>query len=138
MLTFSEISTHYSTNCCIQMSADNCRSVRTLTDLIQSCNRSVPHIEVISITFEIFMNLAECKVSPNLKMQAWATRRCTGLFHNYEQKWLGPGGQHLGSPPGSVPSLGEIRSTCQILGWWLVWVRRPAAGHAYIDTFIFI
>jgi hypothetical protein len=27
-----------------------------------------------------------------------------------------PGGQHFGSPPGSVPSLGEMRSPCQILG----------------------
>jgi hypothetical protein len=27
-----------------------------------------------------------------------------------------PGGQHLGSPPGSVPSQGEMRSPCQISG----------------------
>ncbi len=28
-----------------------------------------------------------------------------------------PGDQHLGSPPGSVPSPGEMRSPCQISGW---------------------
>jgi hypothetical protein len=53
-----------------------------------------------------------------------------------------PGGQHFGSPPGSVPSPGEMRRPRQILGWWLVWVRRQAAGHThthtYIHTFIFI
>jgi hypothetical protein len=42
-----------------------------------------------------------------------------------------PGGQHLGSPPGSVPSQGEMRSPCQISGWWLVWVQRQAAGHTH-------
>ena len=55
-----------------------------------------------------------------------------------------PGGQHFGSPPGSVPSQGEMRSPRQISGWWLVWVRRQAAGHThthihtYTHTFIFI
>ncbi len=45
-----------------------------------------------------------------------------------------PGGWHFGSPPGSVPSPGEMRSPRQILGWWLVWVRRQAAGHTHIHT----
>ncbi len=53
-----------------------------------------------------------------------------------------PGGWHFWSPPGSVPSPGEMRSPCQISGWWLVWARRQAAGHTYkhthTHTFIFI
>ena len=46
-----------------------------------------------------------------------------------------PGGQHLRLPTGSVPSPGEMRSPRQILGWWLVWVRRQAAGHTHIHTY---
>jgi hypothetical protein len=46
-----------------------------------------------------------------------------------------PGGQYLGSPPGSVPSQGEMRSPCQISGWLVVWVRRQAAGHTHIHTY---
>ncbi len=53
-----------------------------------------------------------------------------------------PGGQQFGSPPGSVLSPGEMRSPCQILGWWLVWARRQAAGHTnthtHTHTFMFI
>jgi hypothetical protein len=45
-----------------------------------------------------------------------------------------PGVQHLGSPPGSVPSQGEMRSPRQISGWWVVWARRQAAGHTHTHT----
>ncbi len=37
-----------------------------------------------------------------------------------------PGGKHLGQ--------GKMRSPRQISGWWLVWVRRQAAGHTYTHT----
>ena len=60
---FSEVSTHYSSSCCLQMTSEGCRAIKILANLIESCNRSVPHIEVISTTLEIFMNLAECGVS---------------------------------------------------------------------------
>ncbi len=45
-----------------------------------------------------------------------------------------PGDQHFGLPPGLVPSPGEMRSPCQISGWWLVWVQRQAAGHTHTHT----
>ncbi len=45
-----------------------------------------------------------------------------------------PGGRHFGLPPGLVPSPGEMRSPRQISGWWLVWVRRQAAGHTHTHT----
>jgi hypothetical protein len=37
-------------------------------------------------------------------------------FFRQGHYWGTPGGQHLGSPPGSVPSQGEMRSPRQILG----------------------
>ena len=47
-----------------------------------------------------------------------------------------PGGRHFGSPPSLVPSPGEMRSPRQISGWWLVWVRRQAAGHTHFHLYI--
>jgi hypothetical protein len=47
-----------------------------------------------------------------------------------------PGGWHFGLPPGSVLSPGEMKSPRQISGWWLVWVRRQAAGHTHFHLYI--
>jgi hypothetical protein len=81
----------------------------------------------------------------------WATRHCPGLFHNtivkysradWSKKLMSKSGWGCGQDWGPTfqvaPWLGadpgKMRSPCQILGWKVVYVRRPR--RTYIHTHI--
>merc|ERR1719189_2816066 len=53
------VTLRYSTNCCARMLEEDGKAVRILTDLLNGLNRSVPHIDVMSIIFDILLSLAE-------------------------------------------------------------------------------
>ncbi|KAH9505369.1 hypothetical protein Btru_058529 [Bulinus truncatus] len=54
-----EFATHHSAECCLQIIEVNAVSV--LYRLISSCNRSVPHMELIKYALCILLNLAKCE-----------------------------------------------------------------------------
>ena len=53
------VTLRYSTNCCARMLEDNARALSILMDILNGLNRSVPHIEVMSIILDILISLAE-------------------------------------------------------------------------------
>ena len=58
-LTNLNVSLRYSTNCCLRMFEGKGKAVEILVNLLNGLNRSVPHIEVMSIVFDIFISIAE-------------------------------------------------------------------------------
>ena len=58
-LTNLNVSLRYSTNCCLRMFEGEGKAVEILVNLLNGLNRSVPHIEVMSIVFDIFISIAE-------------------------------------------------------------------------------
>ncbi len=55
----ADVTLRYSTNCCSRMLEDDGKAILILADLLDGCNRSLPHIEVMSIIFDILISLAE-------------------------------------------------------------------------------
>jgi hypothetical protein len=54
------VTLRYSTSCCLRMATEEQgKAVRILMELLNGLNRSVPHIEVMSIIFDILISLAE-------------------------------------------------------------------------------
>ena len=53
------VTLRYSTNCCLRMFEADAKALLILMDILNGLNRSVPHIEVMSIIFDILISLAE-------------------------------------------------------------------------------
>ncbi|TRY62673.1 hypothetical protein TCAL_08689 [Tigriopus californicus] len=58
-----DVSTRFSANCCDQIVAEKDRCIRILLDLLLRCNRSIPHMELISTTLDVFISLAKYEPS---------------------------------------------------------------------------
>ena len=59
MIVVSDISTRLSSVCCDRLISEGSRCLLVLLDLIQRCNRSVPHMVVVSSSLDILINLAK-------------------------------------------------------------------------------
>ena len=55
----SDVATRHSGNSCQRMTESEGRPIVILMDLIHRCNRSLPHMEVVSSVCEILISLAE-------------------------------------------------------------------------------
>ena len=53
------VTLRYSTNCCVRMLEEDAKALSILMDILNGLNRSVPHIEVMSIILDILISLAE-------------------------------------------------------------------------------
>ena len=56
-----DVATRHSVNSCVRMTEDGGRPVRILMDLVTRCNRSLPHMEVVTSICEVLISLGECK-----------------------------------------------------------------------------
>ena len=56
---FSEFATRYSESCCTRLIENNGMAVSILANLAERCNRSLPHMEVVSTICDIFINISE-------------------------------------------------------------------------------
>ena len=63
------VTLRYSTNCCWRMFEEDAKAVLILVELLNGLNRSVPHIEVMSIVFDILICLAEYRETRPLLAQ---------------------------------------------------------------------
>ena len=55
----SEFATRYSESCCTRLIENNGMAVSILANLAERCNRSLPHMEVVSTICDIFINISE-------------------------------------------------------------------------------
>ena len=53
------ITLRYSTNCCLRLFEAEAKALSILMDILNGLNRSVPHLEVMSIILDILISLAE-------------------------------------------------------------------------------
>jgi len=76
-----DISTRLSSVCCDRLISEGPRCLLVLLDLIQRCNRSVPHMVVVSSSLDILINLAKydkarsvmCEASSAIKVATTIT-----------------------------------------------------------------
>ena len=61
---FVEVATRLSWVCCEKMVSVN--AVTVLYRLVRSCNRSLPHMEIIKYTVNIMLNLAKVTYDKNI------------------------------------------------------------------------
>ena len=57
--TFTEFATRYSQTCCTRLIEKNGMALLILANLAERCNRSLPHMEVVSTICDIFINISE-------------------------------------------------------------------------------
>ena len=57
--TFTEFATRYSQTCCTRLIENNGMAMLILANLAERCNRSLPHMEVVSTICDIFINISE-------------------------------------------------------------------------------
>ena len=56
---FSEFATRYSPSCCARLIENNGMALLILTNLAERCNRSEPHMEVITKICDILIHISE-------------------------------------------------------------------------------
>merc|ERR1719367_1841430 len=54
-----EFATRYSQTCCTRLIENNGMAMLILANLAERCNRSLPHMEVVSTICDIFINISE-------------------------------------------------------------------------------
>eukprot|EP00095_Tigriopus_kingsejongensis_P001740 maker-scaffold1923_size24897-snap-gene-0.7 protein:Tk01740 transcript:maker-scaffold1923_size24897-snap-gene-0.7-mRNA-1 annotation:"abnormal spindle-like microcephaly-associated protein homolog" len=65
-----DVTTRFSANCCDQIMSENDRCVRILLNLLRRCNRSIPHMDIISTILDVFINLAKYEPSRMVLLEA--------------------------------------------------------------------
>jgi len=70
-----DVSTRHSVNSCMRMTEDGLRPVRILMDLVHRCNRSLPHMEVVTSVCEVMISLSECQEAREIIAADEAVRR---------------------------------------------------------------
>ena len=70
LVIVSDISTRLSSVCCDRLISEGPRCLLVLLDLIQRCNRSVPHMVVVSSSLDILINLAKYDKARSLMCEA--------------------------------------------------------------------
>ena len=64
-LIFLEFATRYSPSCCVKLLEDNGKPLLILIGLLEPCNRSLPHMEVVSTICDIFISTSEIEEARN-------------------------------------------------------------------------
>ena len=54
-----DVSTRLSSACCDRLIADGNKCFLIMLDILRRCNRSIPHMEIISSIFDVFINMAK-------------------------------------------------------------------------------
>ena len=58
-IIISDVAARYSATCCTRLIENNGRALLVLADLAQRCNRSLPHMEVVTTICDLFISLSE-------------------------------------------------------------------------------
>jgi len=65
-----DVATRHSANSCIRMTEESGRPIQILVDLLTRCNRSLPHMEVITGISEVLISLSELEETRNFMSEA--------------------------------------------------------------------
>lgn len=84
---FVDVSTRYSSKCCEDLLSEDCRAIMILLNVIHQDNRSVPHMELVSVIFDVFLNLIKYdKVRPVLNSIAEFFDTTVNVMTRYREK----------------------------------------------------
>ena len=62
---FTDVATRYSSFCCIRLIENEGKALLLLADLAERCNRSLPHMEVVTTICDLFISLSELEETRN-------------------------------------------------------------------------
>ena len=72
-----EFATRYSPSCCSKLIENDGKPLLILGDLLERCNRSLPHMEVVSTICDIFISISELGETRNF-IANW--NKCTEIL----------------------------------------------------------